>query len=72
MKTTIDIPEIELEEAMQFLQAKSKREAVVTALHEFNRRHRMAKLVRFSGTCTFDTNTAIEELEATERKGPNR
>ncbi len=53
---------------MRFLGATSKRAAVVTALHEFNRRHRMAKLVRFSGTCDFDRNDAIEETETAEGK----
>ena len=42
MKTTIDIPERELDDAMRFLNAKSKLEAVVTALREFNQRRRMA------------------------------
>jgi Arc/MetJ family transcription regulator len=68
MKTTIDIPDTELRDAMRFLGATSKRAAVVTALHEFNRRHRMAKLVRFSGTCDFDRNDAIEETETAEGK----
>lgn len=72
MKTTIDIPDVELQDAMRFLGAKSKRAAVVTALHEFNRRHRMARLVRFSGTCDFDTNSVIEDTEATEPKGAGR
>ncbi len=66
MKTTIDIPEIELKDAIRFIGAKSKREAVVTALQEFNRKHRMARLVRFSGTCDFDTNAVIEKAEAGE------
>ncbi len=66
MKTTIDIPDKELEDAMQFLHAKSKREAVVTALRDFNRRHRMARLLRFSGKCDFDTNAAIEKAEVDE------
>ena len=63
MKTSIDIPEDELAYAMRVLDAKSKREAVVTALREFNRRHRMAQLIRFSGTCDFDSNAALEEAE---------
>ncbi len=69
MKTTIDIPEGELQEAMRFLGAKSKREAVVAALRDFNRRHRMAKLTRFSDSCDFDTNEQIEESETAERRG---
>ena len=67
MKTTIDIPDQELQDAMRFQGAKSKRAAVVTALHEFNRRQRMAKLVKFSGTCDLDTNAAIEAAEAAEK-----
>ena len=51
MKTTIDIPENELSDAMRFTRAKTKREAVVTALADFNRRRRMAELVRYAGTC---------------------
>lgn len=37
MKTTIDIPEGALKDAMRFTRAKTKREAVVTALEKFNR-----------------------------------
>ena len=52
MKTTIDIPEIALEEAMKFTGAKTKREAVVNAVEDFNRRHRLAALVeRLHGSC---------------------
>jgi len=66
MKTTIDIPENELKEAMRFTKAKTKREAVVKALEEFNRRHRMAELVKYSGTFTdgFPTNDEIEAVDA--------
>ena len=66
MKTTIDIPENELEDAIRFLNAKSKREAVVTALRELNRKHRMARLIRFSGTCDFASNAALEDAEMNE------
>ncbi len=44
MKTTIDIPELALEEAMKFTGAKTKREAVVTAVERFNRLKRLEKL----------------------------
>ena len=66
MKTTIDIPESDLADAMRLLGTKTKRTAVVTALSEFNRKHRMARLVRLSGTCAFDSNSAIEEAESSE------
>jgi Arc/MetJ family transcription regulator len=51
MKTTIDIPEKELQDAIRFSGAATKREAVLTALAEYNRRHRMARLARHLGTC---------------------
>ena len=44
MKTTIDIPEIALSEAMKFTGAKTKREAVVSAVEHFNRLKRLEKL----------------------------
>ena len=44
MKTTIDIPELAMEEAMRFTGAKTKREAVVTAVERFNRLKRLEKL----------------------------
>ena len=65
MKTTIDIPENELSDAMRFTRAKTKREAVVTALADFNRRRRMAELVRYAGTCP-DLMT-VDELREQRR-----
>jgi Arc/MetJ family transcription regulator len=50
MKTTIDIPEKELREAIRHTGAKTKREAVVVALAEFNRRRRLQKLVQKFGS----------------------
>lgn len=72
MKTTIDIPENALRDAMRLSGAKTKRQAVITALTEFNRKHRMARLVRFSGACEFDSNTVIEEAEAHESRDEAR
>jgi len=44
VKTTIDIPQSLLDEAMTFTGAKTKREAVVTAVARFNRLKRLEKL----------------------------
>jgi Arc/MetJ family transcription regulator len=52
MKTTVDIPEDELKDAMRFANAATKREAIVMAIREFNQRRRMAALTRHAGTCT--------------------
>lgn len=50
MKTTIDLPEEALAEAMKHTKAKTKTEAVSLAVADFNRRHRMAALTRHFGT----------------------
>ena len=65
MKTTVDIPENELRDAMRFTKAKTKRAAVVRVLEEFNRRRRMAELVKYAGTFSdaFPTNDDIEAVD---------
>lgn len=60
VKTTIDIPDKELKDAMRFTGAATKREAVVTALKDFNRRQRMAALTKHFGAS--DTFMSHEEL----------
>ena len=66
MKTTVDIPDHELQDAMRFTRAKTKREAIVTAIVDFNRRRRMAELVKYSGTS--DSLMTAEELRRLRRK----
>lgn len=66
MKTTVDIPEKVLAEAMRFTRAKTKREAIVTAIEDYNRRKRMAELVKYSGTS--DTLLSNKEIEDLDRK----
>lgn len=61
MKTTIDIPDNDLKEAMRHLHTRTKREVVVTALREFNRRNRMAALAADLGT--FKDFITREELD---------
>ena len=70
MKTTIDIPDEALADAMRFTGAKTKREAVVKALEEFNRRQKVEALLAAAGTFPdFPTNDEIEaaDLEYEER-----
>ena len=70
MKTTVDIPENELQDAIRYAKAKTKREAIVTALADFNRRRRMAELVEYSGTSdTLMRNAAIEALDGPGSRG---
>ncbi|MGI8820007.1 MAG: type II toxin-antitoxin system VapB family antitoxin [Chthoniobacterales bacterium] len=73
MKTTIDIPDKELRDAMRFTKAKTKREAVVKALEEFNRRQRMSALVKYTGTFkSLMTNDEIEALDKQEPHHPSK
>lgn len=60
MKTTIDIPESALADAMRFTGAKTKREAVVKALEEFNRQQLVKEVVASFGTWDIATNDEIE------------
>ena len=74
MKTTIDIPESALADAMRFTGAKTKREAVVKAWQEFNRQQLVKELVASFGTLDFATNDEIEagdleEIALREAKG---
>jgi len=50
MKTTIDLPEEELAEAMRHTRARTKTEAVSMAVADYNRRQRLAKLADRLGT----------------------
>ena len=68
MKTTLDIPKEELLEAIRHTGAKTKREAVVTALAEFNRRRRLERLVEKFGT--LDDFMTQEELRRMRARCP--
>ncbi|MBS0366680.1 MAG: type II toxin-antitoxin system VapB family antitoxin [Proteobacteria bacterium] len=67
MKTTVDIPDQDLEDAMRLSRATTKREAIVTAIQDYNRRKRMAELVKHAGTC--EAMQSAEALQSQRRKG---
>jgi Bacterial antitoxin of type II TA system, VapB len=63
MKTSIDIPDDVLEEALKHTGAKTKREAIVTALTDFNRRKRLEELGDIFGTFKdFMTQDELREM----------
>ena len=64
MKTTIDIPDKSLREAIKHTGAKTKRDAVVTAMDEFNRRRRLEELAeRLHGSCpNFMTQEDLRQM----------
>ena len=51
MKITVDIPDGELADAIRFTNTRTRREAVAIAITDFNRRMRMAELIKHAGTC---------------------
>lgn len=67
MKTTIDIPDQVLEEALAHTGARTKREAIVTAVEDYNQRKRTAALARHLGTCSnLMTPEDLERLRSSE------
>lgn len=60
MKTTLDIPDDVLKDAMRFTAAKTKREALVTAVEDYNRRQRLRLLADELGD--FEGFLSAEEL----------
>jgi len=70
MKTTIDIPDDLLADAMRFTGAKTKREAVVKAMEVYNRTQLVKEVVASFGTLHFASNDEIEagDLEEIARR----
>jgi Arc/MetJ family transcription regulator len=66
MKTTVDIPDKTLRDAMRHTKAKTKREAIVKALEEMNRRHSQAELLKYTGK--FESLMTNEEIEAMDEE----
>jgi hypothetical protein len=67
MKTTVDIPDDELEAVMRFTGAATKRDAIVTAIADYNRRRRMAASLEHAGKA--ESLITPEELQAQRRQG---
>ena len=54
MKTTIDLPEALIDEAVRVSGSKSKIEAIKQALHEMIERNKRLKLLNFRGKIDLD------------------
>jgi Arc/MetJ family transcription regulator len=66
MKTTVDIPDDMLADVMKFTKAKTKRDAIVAAIDDFNRRRRMSELLKYSGSSK--SLMSVAELQKQRRK----
>lgn len=60
MKTTVDIPDDMLREMMRNAKTQTKREAILAAIEDFNRKFRQRKLIKLLGT--FENMMSQEEL----------
>jgi Arc/MetJ family transcription regulator len=67
MKTTVDIPDDELEAVMRHTRAATKRDAINTAIADYNRRRRMAALLEHAGKA--ESLVSPDELQAQRRRG---
>ena len=51
IRATVEIPEADLDEPMRLTRATTKKADIVAAVREFNRKLRLAELVKYAGTC---------------------
>ncbi len=54
MRTTLDLPEELLNEAMRLSQIKTKTKVIVTALQEFIRKNQISDIKQFKGKVDLD------------------
>ncbi|MBI2027658.1 MAG: DUF2191 domain-containing protein [Deltaproteobacteria bacterium] len=65
IKTTVEIPSDELDTLMKNTNAKTKKQAIVIAIAEYNRRRRLSKLAEKLGT--FSQIMSVDELKKQRR-----
>ena len=66
MKTTIDIPDKTFIILSRLTKATTKRDAIMTAVEEYNRRHEVAALKATFGSWQMDSNENIEATDLEE------
>ena len=67
MKTTVDIPQDMLVELIEHTEARTKREAILTAIEEYNRKKKVAALADVVGT--FEQFMTADELSQSRDTG---
>ena len=68
MKTTIDIPDHLLSDALRFTKAKTKKDAILTALEDFIRRQKIEALADSFGTWNIASNAELETADIEDAK----
>ncbi|MCA9433486.1 MAG: type II toxin-antitoxin system VapB family antitoxin [Candidatus Omnitrophica bacterium] len=56
MRTTLDLPEALLDEAMKVSHQKTKTSVIITALEEYVRKHRLQSLKKYKGKVDLDVD----------------
>ena len=59
MRTTLDLPENLLQEAMQVTHTQTKTRVIITALEELIRKSKMAELKQFKGQVDLDIDLDV-------------
>ena len=67
MKTTVDIPDDMLVELIEHTEARTKREAILTAIEEYNRKKKIAALADVVGA--FEQFMTADELSRSRDSG---
>jgi Arc/MetJ family transcription regulator len=67
MKTTVDIPDADLADLMRATAARTKREAILEAIREYNRKRKLKELATVFGT--FREFMTRDELEHSRQEG---
>ena len=71
MKATIEIPDETLSTLLQLTRAKTKREAILAAIEDYNRRHQVRALVATFGTWKMDSNEELESANVEDARESN-
>ncbi len=59
MRTTIDLPENLIKEAMQITKIKTKKKVIIKALEEMINRYKLSELKNYKGKINLDINLDI-------------
>ncbi len=59
MRTTLDLPEPLINEAMKLSNQRTKTSVIIIALEDFIRKNRIQKIKKFKGKINFDINLDV-------------
>jgi len=71
MTTTIEIPDDTFGTLLRLTRAKTKREAILAAIEDYNRRHQVRALVATFGTWKIDSNEELESANVEDAQKSN-